>query len=372
MKKLLLIILIFSLFICGCQSENEINNLSIVNAIGIDIDDNEYKVSIQILDVNKTTNDEQEKLNKSITYTSKGSNISEALNNITLKSPKSLYLGHLELVVISEKLAKSNISKITDYFLRNSNISKNFTMLISKDCTPEDVLNILESDSNFPTGNILGSIEVSSTSEGTSNNIKFIQFMQDLTSEGKNPILPTIKKNDKDKLIIDNVALFKNQKLKGYLNSDGNIAYNFITDNIKSSNINYKCDKNNYIGINITKSNTKMKSSIKNNKPIIYLNVSANAEIIEVNCSSGIDDLSKVKKEVENKIKNMINNVIRNTKEDYKSDIFGFGQNIYKNHLSYWKKIKKEWEDKYYPDLEVHTNVEVKLDNQGSILETAR
>lgn len=372
MKKILLMFITILIFICGCQNEKEINNLSIVNAIGIDIEDDKYKVTIQILDINKTNNDEQEKLNKTITYTAVGNNISEALNNITLKSPKTLYLGHLELLIISENLAKSNIDKITDYFLRNSNVSKNFTMLTCLGSTPEDILKVLENDSSYPTGNILGSIEISSTSEGISNNVKFIKFMQDLVSEGKNPIVPTIKKTDEDKLVIDNIGIFKDKKLIGYLNGNQNIAFNFITDNIKSTTINYKCDENNYIGINITKSNTDIKSVIKNNEPLIYLNVVVNAEIMEVNCSNGIDNLENVRKEIGNKIKKLINNVIKTTKEDYQSDIFGFGKNIYQNHLSYWNKVKKDWEKEYYPNLKVTTNVEVKLNNQGSILEMAR
>lgn len=371
MKKLLIVVLILPLFICGCQNEKEINNLSIVNALGIDIDGGKYKVTVQIIDISKS-DDEQEKLEKSITYTSSGNNISEALNNITLKSPKSLYLGHLELVIVSERLAKENISKITDYFLRNSNVSKNFTIVTSKDSTPEDVLKVLESDSSFPTGNILGSVEVSSTTGGTSNDVKFIEFMQNLISVGKNPILPAIKKNDKDKLILDSIAVFKNKKLVGYLDSSNNIAYNFITDNIKSTNINYKCDDDNYIGVNVTKSNTDMKSVVKDGKPIIYLDISVNASIMEVNCSGGTQDIENIKKEVSNRIKSMVNKSIDKTKKDYKSDIFGFGKNIYENHLSYWKDINRFYEDKYYPNLEVHTKVDVKLDNQGSILEMAR
>jgi len=107
-------------------------------------------------------------------------------------------------------------------------------------------------------------------------------------------------------------------------------------------------------------------------EPIIYLNVVANAEIMEVNCTKGIDDLLEVRKEIENRIKDMVNDIIIKTQEDYQSDIFGFGKNIYQNHLFYWKKIKNNWEDQYYPNLVVNTNVEVKLDNQGSILETVR
>ena len=371
MKKIFLIVFLIPIIICGCQNDKEINNLAIVNKIGIDMENNKYKVTIQVIDINKSNNDSQENLSKPITYSALGNNISEALNNINLKSPKSLYLGHLELLIVSEEVAKNKMDKISDYFLRNSNVSKNFTMLVSKTKT-EDILKVLENDSSFPTGNILGSVENSSNSDGTSSNIKFIKFMQDLLSEGKNPILKVISKNDKDKLTIDDIAIFKNKKLITFLDGKYNIAYNFITDNIKSTNINYKCSDKNYIGVNVTKSNTNIKSIIKNNEPIIYLDVDINAQIEEVNCSKEEDNISKIRSEVEKEVKKMIDDVIDETKKDINSDIFGFGENIYQNHLSFWKSIKNDWLDKYYPNLKVKTDVEVKLDNQGSILETVR
>lgn len=371
MKKLLILISFLTLFLCGCQSDQEINNLSIVNAIGIDLKNNKYEVSIQILNLIKNDSDEQNNLEKSSFYTSIGNNISEALSNITLKSPKKLYLGHLKLLIVSDTLAKSDINKISDYFLRNPSVSKNFTVLLSKDSKPEDILKNLKSDNSFPTGNILGSVEISSTIQGSSNNIKFIKFMQDLVSEGKNPILPTIKNNNNN-LIIENIGLFKDNKLIGYLNNDENIGYNFITDSIKSTTIDYKCDNDKYISININNSKTEIKSKIVNNNPVIDLNVKCDAQVSEVNCSNATNDLTKIKKETEKRIYKIIDNVIKKTQEDFNSDIFGFGNYIYKNHYSYWKKIDKKWYSTYYPNLKVNTKVTVNLDDQGSIIETVR
>ena len=195
MRRIIIAISLLSIFLCGCQGKEEINNLSIVNAIGIEVNDNnEFDISIQILDTTKNNTDEQENLKKTIVYTSQGSNISEALSGTTLKSPKRLYLGHLSLLVVGEELAKENIDRITDFFLRNNKVGKNFSVMISKETSPKEILEQLEGENSFPTGNILGSVEVSSILEGNSSNVKFTKFMQDLVSEGKNPVLPAIKK----------------------------------------------------------------------------------------------------------------------------------------------------------------------------------
>lgn len=370
MKKIF-ILLLFPLFICGCQNDKDLNNLSIVNAMGIDLSDNKYEISLQILKSNKNDSNDQNNLEETLVYSSKGKNISDALSNITLKSPKKLYFGHLELLIISENIAKNDINEISDYFLRNEEVSKNFTMLLSKDDTPKDILKKFKNDNSFPTGNILGSVEISSTIQGTTNNVKFTKFMQDLMNVGINPIIPVIKTNN-DNLIIEDIGVFKGNVLIGYLDNKENIGYNFITDNIKSTTINYKCDTDKYISININNSKTKIESKIINETPIINLKVDATAGISEVNCSSEVDDLTKVKKQTEKEIKKIINSVLEKTKGEIKSDIFGFGNNIYINHYFYWKKIKNNWIDNYYSNLQVNTSVNVNLDDQGSIIETVR
>jgi len=56
MKKFLIIF--YSIFLVGCQNYRELNNSAIVSAIGIDKDDNNYKVSVQIANTEKS-DDEQ-------------------------------------------------------------------------------------------------------------------------------------------------------------------------------------------------------------------------------------------------------------------------------------------------------------------------
>ena len=369
MRKYLIVFIV--ILLCGCQSNQEINNLSIVNSMGIDIQDNKYVISIQILNTNKKDENDQENMEQSLVYTTTGNNISEALNNFFVKTPKKLYLGHLSLVLVSEKLAKNDINNMTDYFLRNSEVSKNFTMLVSKDGKIEDTLKKLETNTTYPTGSILGSVEVSSNVQGRGIDVKFTKFMSDLNIKGKNPILGAISINE-DNLSINHIAVFKGEKLVGYLNEDENIGYNFITDNIKNININYKCNKNNYIGINITNSKTTMSNKFKNGKPVFYLNIDADASITEANCIDEIDNLDAVKNEVENEIDKYVKEVIRVTKEDFNSDIFGFGRLLYQNNYSYFKNIENDWDNKIYRTLNIKTNINIRLTNKGSILKTVR
>jgi len=366
LKKILIILC--SLFLVGCQNYRELNNTAIVSAIGIDTDDNGYKVSVQIVNTEKNSN-EQENLNNPIVYSSNGKNISDALNNINLKSPNILYLGHLQVVLISEKIAKMGINDFTDYFLRNNEINKNFTILISKDNTPEEVLNVPTSLVNFPRGNILGSIEVSSTLSGASNNIKFTNFINDLKSKGINPVMSSIKiveseEKNKKNLQISDMAIFNKDKLVGYINKDEIIGYNFITNNIDNTIINIKCNKNRNMSIKLKNINTKTTFKLKNNNPNIIINVNSKANIEETNCDL---DLKNIKEKTESEIKYLINTTINKIKQNYHIDIFGFGNKIYQKNPNYFKSIENNWNE-IFSNLDIVINVNTDIETKGNLI----
>ena len=54
---------------------------------------------------------------------------------IDRKTPKSLYYGHINVVVISEEIAQEGFLKIADWLLRNPETRKQFYLLQSKEKT---------------------------------------------------------------------------------------------------------------------------------------------------------------------------------------------------------------------------------------------
>ncbi len=366
MKKFL--ILFASLFLVGCQSYKELNNSAIVNALGVDMIDGKYIVSIQIINTSKNS-DEQNNLKKPIVYTGTGKTLNEALSNINSKSSKVLYLGHLELVIVGETIARNGLSETTDYFIRNNDISKNFTILVANGNTPEEILNVPTPLVNFPSGNILGSVEIYSSISGVSNNIKFLKFVKDLTNPGIEPVMSSIKiienNNNEKNLQISSLGIFKKDKLLGFLNDEDTKGYNFITDNIKNTNITLITKDKNYISIAINNSKTKIKSQIKDNIPTIIINLSSSMEVKENN---GEYDINQIKILTENKIKKMITNTINKIKEEYQSDILGFGNNLYKTKNSYWNNYKNNWNNNYFLDVKTEININLNFNNNFNIL----
>ena len=102
MKKLLIIVVCL-LLISGCYDYRELNDMSVVDGIYIDYEDNKYNVRLEIVKSNKGKDGNEI---KNEILSGKDKNISKAFTKAIGKSVKEVYLGHVSLLVVSNNLAK--------------------------------------------------------------------------------------------------------------------------------------------------------------------------------------------------------------------------------------------------------------------------
>ena len=103
MKKIIILIL-FIFTLSGCYDYKEINNLAIVSAIGIDYKDDEYIVTLEIL------NDQIDKNSYKITSytkTATGKNITKAIEKAADKISNQANYTHVKLLLLSENKTKT-------------------------------------------------------------------------------------------------------------------------------------------------------------------------------------------------------------------------------------------------------------------------
>ncbi len=123
--------------------------------------------------------------------------------------------------------------------------------------------------------------------------------------------------------------------------------------------------------------NTKLKDiktkpiiTFENNIPKIKLKIKADAAILEMQCKRNLEE-TKIMKELENefneKLKSIIDETIYMAQKKYKSDIFGFGNYIYKNNLKKWNIIKDKWNNEIFPEIKIDTEIKINLNNKGSL-----
>ena len=57
-------------------------------------------------------------------------------------------------------------------------------------------------------------------------------------------------------------------------------------------------------------------------------------------------------------------------KDEYKSDILGYGNKIYVKYPKQWDKIENKWNDKYLQKLKVNIDVDMTIESAGSLIRT--
>lgn len=373
MKKLLIIPLI--LLLSGCYNYRELNELAITTGIAIDKEEN-YKVTIMIANSKKEGSDGSISPQATV-YEGNGDTIYEAFKDTSLALSKQIYLSHIDVLVLSEEIAKNNLNNVIDFLFRYPQTRNNFQLVLAKDKKAGDILKITTPLETFPSLNLAKNLEITDKLQGYTYTVDFTEFVKTLTTEGINPVLPSVtiigdvesgNKNENIEenmpqtyLKLDMLGIFKDNKFVTYADGDESKGINIINNKVYILGVIID-----YNDKNVVTEITEMKTDfeVENNKVII--NIKTNGSIQEIDSNVNLDD-SKVIEEIKNKdiekIKEYVNKAIDLAKKN-KTDIFGFGNYVYKND---YKNYNENWDELIFPNLDVEINVDLKLQAKGSI-----
>ncbi len=367
MKKIIIFIII--LLLSGCYNYKELNELAIVSSIAIDKKDDKYLVSAQIMNAKQKEDSDDSQI---LVYEEEGNTINEALRNISTKTSRILYEGHLSKLVISEEVAKEGIMNILDMFQRLTEIRNEFTITIAKNIEASKIIKIMTSPESVPAEYVSITIQNADISSSLTYSTKLDEFISLYLKKGIDPVISVIEaKNYKEKgtttdnisttdpitsIIVDNIAITKNGKLEDFLNKNETIGYNFLRNQVQEMIIPVKCDDKNYASLSVLKSKTKSNIKKEKNQYQINFNIKSNAIITEYNCSKDLTD-EKTIKELETlankKIKKYINSALEKQKNS-KSKFLGLERLIYLDYPDY-----------KYEDYSVKLKVDLQLNRKG-------
>ncbi|MBR1377426.1 MAG: Ger(x)C family spore germination protein [Bacilli bacterium] len=366
MKYLKLLIIVPIIFlITGCYNYRELNDLGITTAIGISKENDLYKLSIEVLKT-EVNGDSDADMPKFIVFESTGRTIQEALRNTILESTKRLYVDHLAILIIDEDVAKDGISEIMDLFFRDPESRKQFYILISK----VDVNKLLNTESLLEEVNSKSIFERLKSNEDYLNSVVSITYSK-LLSKYVNPYIelsiPTITLEDVEvkrenlpskKIVLEDIAIFKDDKLVGYITKEDALYLNFILNNVKDTILTVE-DKDSYNSIEVIKSDTKI--DVSNNN--ININIKLCGNIAEVNSVNDLTNPNTInyledlfEQDLNSKIKNSIDKIIK----EYDSDIYGFRDLIYKKDYKHFNENIK------LKDLNIKIDTQVELKYKGN------
>ncbi len=379
MKKIFLIII--SLFLLsGCYNYQELNDLAIISGISISLINQEYEMTIEVINPKNWQNKTNTEKTNYIIYKEKGSSLQEAFHKIIQKIPLKLYLSHLNILIIDESIAKQHLDKVLDFFAREPNIRNDFYVLIgqNKDFLHTTPLETISSQK------ILEILKQCNTELGYTNLVSFHDLLQTYLNPYIEPAISKLNITDneekKDKLnniktqeknatnYISGIGIFKNNKLTGYLENKDALVFNIVTNKAKTYYIKTNDNKNNYAIYKITHDKTSLTLDVKRKK--IDISVFAKASIVEYTINDNLENIKTIhnlQNDLNNEVKKMTQNSISKTLSNYHTDIYGFENALYHKKPKFIKELKQSKFNNVLNNINITVSPHIQIIKKGNL-----
>ena len=163
MKKCTFVLLILCLLLSGCWDRRELNEISITLAMAIDKVEDEYQLTVQVVVPSEVSMQTGTGRSTVTLFQSKGETVYEAIRKLTIDSPRKVYPGHLQMLVIGEELAREGISESLELLSRDWELRSDFYVVVARDVTAAEILNVSTTLENISANKMFNTLK---TSEG--------------------------------------------------------------------------------------------------------------------------------------------------------------------------------------------------------------
>ncbi|MEK5070954.1 Ger(x)C family spore germination protein [Sporosarcina sp. FSL K6-1508] len=385
MKRSIFILVILSLFLTGCWDKRELNELAITVAMGIDKVEDGFRVTAQVVVPSEVSTQAGSGRSTITLFQEDGETVYEALRKMTMEAPRKIYPGHLRVLVIGEELAQEGIGESLDLLSRDWEFRSDFYVSVARDRTAAEILNVTTTIENIPANEMFNTLKTSENSWSVSKSITLDKLIGDLISKGKDPVITGIYvTGNKDlgssklnvesitpaaKIRYDYLAVFKKDKLVGWLTERESIGFNYITNSVKTTITSVACPDEGKVSIEVIQFKSVMKGTTYKGEPQVDINIKAEGNVGAVECQIDLTELKTMEaleKVYEEEVEEIIKQTIETIQKNYKADIFGFGEAIHRSNPKEWKRLKEQWDEKY-SELAVDIKVDMKLRRTGTV-----
>lgn len=390
------------LSVCSCLKPIQLNERAIVQAIGIDYDDKAEAFNLTYQVFSPTTggggsigaSSDNAKI-----IESKGSTVSEAIQNATLVQGKQLFVGHNRIIIIGRKAAELDIRQALGYFMNNPDSKKNVNVVIA-DGDASEILKVKINQGMLPAETLQKIVE-NANENGIIENVKLFQFVQALDNSNESAVLPIMKANKKDEqgsggnaekpageesesekkpdsdsitevstISMDGMAVIADKAFKTKLNKQESRGVLWIRDEVKNTLINAKTEKLDSAAIEVYSSKTRIEPIfLENDEKIRFIvKISCKASIGEVDVKEGKtvapDDIKSVQRSGARIIEQECTDAFNTVFKEHKSDVFSLGKVVYHKNTALWKRIQNDWEN-MSDGIEIEVKASVDIDRVG-------
>ena len=405
---LLITIAVISVLLAGCWDYVEYENIMQVAGLGIDFNKETREITLSVQFISSGLSDKSgssgktTRSNQGPVYSAVDATIIDALSKLQQAVAKKIYFSYVRIIVIGDDAARYIMGDIMESLDRSTVIRSTAYICVASG-KAEELLYMDE-----PTGTQLTSLMIYNLINQTKNTgaaypVSIHDFAEILANSGVEPAIPHIiakfanSTGKPDEAAADGevknirvgaeiygniraagIAAFNGDKLVGWLNEDESRGLSLIKGIrlkiYETSKVSDKTDTKDILSFGIIHAKSKIKPKMVNEKPAIYIDVKVEA-VLNKYYTTGKgeeidfftpDKVSLMEKVLADSLRMDIDAALKKGCRELKSDIFGFGFEIFRKYQKLWHGgYEKEWPD-IFPKIPVYVNVKAKIRNTGT------
>ena len=372
--RVILLLLILPL-LSGCWDRREIEERTMVVAIGLDIvEDNPelLSVSVQIpipLKISGSGSGSGGGDGKEAVaiMEEQGRTVLEAIQKLQNRLNQKIFFGQTRILAFGEGLARKGLRTVSDPFRRDPEIRRLLWPIVVKGRASELLRSKPELD-QIPSVYIMGMFE-NGTKMGTIPDMNLGNFFVDLSTNGREPYINYLD-IDKNDIKWNGVALFRGDQMVGTLTPEETWQMLRIDDEKDGGDLVFAFDGREDRLVTVSteliksrKAVTQLQDGVK-----VHYKVHMEGNLLEKTFGKDLfdaEDIRMIERDANEYLERNSKQMIQKLQQ-YNSDAMGIGKDIQAFHPAIWKKV--DW-SKAFPTADITVDFMFELRNTGMEME---
>ena len=371
-KIFLFFVLIFILFsLTGCYDANSIEASYYIVAIGFDKGKDEiYNLSIQIAknENDKSSGSGSSQSSSYAIYQVECETFESGISILNNYLNKTINLSHCSAIVFSEEISRDGLGNIINSLASNDEIRPTAYILISNKSAYDVLSNVSNSGEKF-SSRFYEYIISSANYTGYSGKTTFEEFVTKVNSTVEDSVVIYTYVNN-DTVQNAGLAIFKNDKMIGIVNSSDSIAHLILSNELDEALITIPnpFESGTYIDLEIKNNkNSRIDVSMINNTPFItctlflHSNIKTSGKNFDYTKNENIKTVEYYAKKY---MQSLVSNYLYKISKDYNTDVLEFQRILSKKCLTNSElqnyKFNDVFKDSYF---KVNVNLQIESTN---------
>ncbi len=349
----------------SCWDVQDVANTAFITAIGLDISKNPgmIKVTFVIPRPSKIRNRSDQ--NYAISETVEVESLTRAVEKLGTRLSRKVRFGHLQVIVIGEKLSRKNFRGIIDLFSRNPEIALRTRLMFVHGGEAIDVLEVSPILNRSLASELVGMAMIG-RDNALVRTVGFQDVRKGLLKNNGTVLASRLIINNKNKkpfIEYEGGAVIKDWRIIGWLDENEGKAANWFLESPKPK-VSAKVGGALYT-YSIAKRSTKI---------IPITNAGSLSFLIKVNASGNIEEghfgqdlsqhknLERLEKILSAIVIDQVTNAVYKSQKELRTDYLGFGKALEINDPQLYRKL--DW-PKVYPNVPVTVKVQTNVHRFG-------